>query len=163
MDEGGPTYSFRGIDNSTYYLLADDRRFYRNDSGAGNVFHTANRFVRQLVLDSLRYWATEMHIDGFRFDLASVFTRGIDGRINLEDPPIISEISGDPDLSQARLIAEAWDVSSYQLGRSFPGISWLQWNDRFRDDVRSFVRGDPGKVPALMRRLYGSDDLSRTP
>jgi hypothetical protein len=110
------------------------------------------------VLDSLRYWAEEMHVDGFRFDLASIFTRGADGSIHLEDPPIIAEISSDPRLSGLRLIAETWDSGAYQLGRSFPGISWLQWNDRFRDDVRSFVRGDPGQVPALMRRLYGSDD-----
>jgi glycogen operon protein len=159
QDERGPTYSLRGIDNSTYYLLHEDRSRYRNDSGCGNVLHTGNRFVRQLVLDSLRFWAREMHVDGFRFDLASLFTRSADGSVNLSDPPIVSEISGDPDLAGLRLIAEAWDVSSYQLGRSFPGIQWLQWNGRFRDDVRAFVRGDPGRVPELMRRLYGSDDL----
>jgi len=158
-DERGPTYSLRGIDNTTYYLLCDDRSRYRNDSGTGNVLHTGNRFVRQLILDSLRFWAREMHVDGFRFDLASLFTRAADGSLNLHDPPIVSEISGDPDLAGLRLIAEAWDVSSYQLGRSFPGIQWLQWNGRFRDDVRAFVRGDPGRVPDLMRRLYGSDDL----
>jgi len=159
QDEHGPTYSLRGIDNTTYYLLCDDRSRYRNDSGTGNVLHTGNRLVRQLVLDSLRFWAGEMRVDGFRFDLASLFTRSADGSHNLEDPPIVSEISGDPDLAGRRLIAEAWDVSSYQLGRSFPGIQWLQWNGRFRDDVRAFVRGDPGRVPDLMRRLYGSDDL----
>jgi glycogen operon protein len=155
----GPTYSFRGIDNSTYYLLEEDRSQYRNDSGCGNVLHTANRAVRTQVLDSLRYWASSIGVDGFRFDLASLFTRTEDGRIDLEQAPIISEISSHPALSDTRLIGEAWDMSAYQLGRSFPGVSWLQWNGRFRDEVRAFVRGDPGYVPALIRRLYGSDDL----
>jgi glycogen operon protein len=158
-DQTGPTYSFRGIDNSTYYLLDDDRRFYRNDSGTGNVLMAANRFVRTFVMDSLRYWVQEMHVDGFRFDLASIFTRRIDGSINLDDPPIVSAIRSDPVLRDVRLIAEAWDLGSYQLGRAFPGQYWTQWNGKFRDDVRSFVRGDTGTVPGLMRRLYGSDDL----
>lgn len=158
-NEMGPTYSFRGIDNTTYYLLTDDRRHYRDDTGTGNVLHTANRYVRSMVLDSLRYWVNEMHVDGFRFDLASIFTRDSDGTVNLEDAPIIAAIRSDPDLSHVRLIAEAWDISSYQLGRNFPGISWLQWNGQFRDDVRSFLKGEPGKVSDLIARLYGSDDL----
>lgn len=158
-DEHGPTYSFRGIDNTSYYLLKNERRFYRNDAGTGNVLHTANRYVRSMVLDSLRYWVKEMGVDGFRFDLASIFTRSSDGSVNLEDAPIISAIRSDPDLANVRLIAEAWDISSYQLGRTFPGISWRQWNGKFRDDVRRFVRGDNGLVNALMQRLYGSDDL----
>ncbi|WP_419632479.1 hypothetical protein [Thiolapillus sp.] len=158
-DENGPTYGFRGIDNTTFYLLADDRRYYRNDAGTGNVLHTANRYVRGMVLDSLRYWANEMHVDGFRFDLASVFTRRSDGSIDLQDAPIISAIRSDPDLAHVCLIAESWDISSYQLGRTFPGITWLQWNDRFRDQVRSFVKSDPGMRNALMQRLYGSDEL----
>jgi glycogen operon protein len=158
-DETGPNYSFRGIDNTTYYLLENDRRHYRNDAGTGNVLHTANRYVRSMVLDSLRYWVTEMHVDGFRFDLASIFTRSSDGSVNLQDAPIISAIRSDPDLANVRLIAEAWDISSYQLGRNFPGISWQQWNGQFRDDVRRFIRGDSGLVNALIQRLYGSDDL----
>ncbi len=158
-NEHGPTYSFRGIDNTTYYLLEHDRRHYRNDAGTGNVLHTANRYVRSMVLDSLRYWVKEMGVDGFRFDLASIFTRRSDGSVNLEDAPIISAIRSDPDLANVRLIAEAWDISSYQLGRTFPGISWQQWNGKFRDDIRRFVRGDSGLVNALMQRLYGSDDL----
>jgi len=158
-DERGPTYGFRGIDNTTYYLLEDDRRHYRNDAGTGNVLHTANRYVRSMVLDSLRYWVNEMHVDGFRFDLASIFTRRSDGSINLVDAPIIAAIRSDPDLSHVRLIAEAWDIASYQLGRNFPGISWLQWNGQYRDQMRSFVKSDPGRVSDLMRRLYGSDDL----
>jgi glycogen operon protein len=100
-----------------------------------------------------------MHVDGFRFDLASIFTRDNDGRINLHDPPIISEITADPAFAGIRLIAEAWDLASYQLGRSFPGVTWLQWNGKFRDDVRSFIRGDEGKVSAVISRIYGSDDL----
>jgi glycogen operon protein len=155
----GPNYGFRGIDNTTYYLLEDDRSRYRNDAGTGNVLHTANRYVRAFVLDSLRYWVQEMHVDGFRFDLASIFTRGSDGSINLEDPPIVSAIRSDPVLADVRLIAEAWDISAYQLGRSFPGITWLQWNGKFRDEVRSIVKSDPGQVGALATRLYGSADL----
>jgi glycogen operon protein len=157
--DDGPTYSYRGIDNSTYYLLDMSDGSYRNDAGTGNVLRTAHPHVRQMVIESLRYWVREMHVDGFRFDLASIFTRRHDGSIDLEEPPIISEISADPDFANVRLIAEAWDVSAYQLGRSFPGSTWLQWNGRFRDDVRSFVKSDEGMVPALMRRLYGSDDL----
>ena len=158
-NETGPTYSFRGIDNSTYYMLDEDRRFYRDDAGTGNVMNTANRHVRSFVLDSLRYWVNEMHVDGFRFDLASIFTRRQDGSIDHDDPPIISAIRSDPDLQHVRLIAEAWDVNTYQLGKAFPGLHWAQWNGRFRDDVRSFVKGDRGYAPSLVRRLYGSDDL----
>jgi glycogen operon protein len=112
-----------------------------------------------MILDSLRFWRREMHVDGFRFDLASLFTRDEAGRVNLEDPPIIAEITSDPEFQGVRLIAEAWDNAAYQLGRSFPGTDWLQWNARYRDDVRQVVRGDPGKIGALMTRLYGSDDI----
>ncbi|MDF0665327.1 MAG: isoamylase [Nitrospira sp.] len=155
----GPTYSFRGIDNSTYYVLRSDGRTYRDETGTGNMLRTAHPAVRKLILDSMRFWAKEMHIDGFRFDLASILTRNNDGSLNLEDPAAISEITADPDFEHIRLIAEAWDMSSYQLGRSFPGMSWLQWNGQFRDDMRSFVKSDSRTVPAVMRRLYGSDDL----
>jgi isoamylase len=156
--EIGPTYSYRGIDNTSYYLLHDDRSRYRNGSGTGNVLHTANSAVRKIVVDSMRFWAREMHVDGFRFDLASIFTRRTDGSIDLDDPPIISAIDADPDFRNLRLIAEAWDLESYQLGRRFPGVEWYQWNDRFRDEVRAFVRGDRGTVGDLMTRLYGSSD-----
>ncbi len=155
----GPTYSYRGIDNKTYYLLQEDRSRYRNDSGTGNVLHTANVAVRKMVVDSMRCWAREMHVDGFRFDLASIFTRRSDGSIDVHDPPMISAIDNDPDFRHLRLIAEAWDVESYLLGRRFPGVEWCQWNDRFRDEVRAFVRGDRGTVGNLMTRLYGSADL----
>jgi len=158
-DQNGPNYSFRGIDNTTYYLLEEDRGWYRNDSGCGNTLHTANRYVRKMIVESLSYWVTEMDVDGFRFDLASIFSRNSDGGIDLDDPPIISEIGGLAGLENIRLIAEAWDTSAYQLGRTFPGITWAQWNGRFRDDVRAFVKADADTVSPLVMRLYGSDDL----
>ncbi len=157
-NDKGPTYSYRGIDNLAYYLMQVDRSQYRNDAGTGNVLHTANMAVRKMVVDSMRFWAREMHVDGFRFDLASIFTRRTDGSIDLHDPPMISSINADPDFRDLRLIAEAWDLESYQLGRRFPGVGWYQWNDRFRDEVRAFVRGDRGTVGNLMTRLYGSAD-----
>jgi glycogen operon protein len=132
---------------------------YRNDTGTGNVLRTANRHTRKLVMDSLRYWVQEMHVDGFRFDLASIFTRNDDGSINLVDPPIVAEITSDPILAPVRLIGETWDMATYQLGRAFPGINWMQWNGKFRDDIRRFVKSDNGMVGALITRLYGSSDL----
>jgi isoamylase len=160
-DQNGPIYSYKGIDNSSYYLLSGSPAApYQNFSGTGNTLHCRNRHVRKMILDSLRYWVKEMHVDGFRFDLASVFARNDDGSLNLDDPPIFGEIVSDPDLANVRLIAEPWDAAgAYQLGRNFPGIRWLQWNGRFRDDLRQFVRGDSGHLPALIERLYGSDDL----
>jgi glycogen operon protein len=155
----GPDYSFRGIDNGTYYLLQPDLRTYRNDAGTGNVLRCAHPAVRKLVADSLRHWAREMHVDGFRFDLASIFSRRDDGTIDTDDPAIVAEISDDALLARVRLIAEPWDAGSYELGRSFPGRSWLQWNGRFRDEVRGFVKSDAGLVSALATRLCGSDDL----
>jgi glycogen operon protein len=160
-NEGGPIYSFKGIDNSTAYLLSGDpSKPFADYSGTGNTLNFSNAYMRQLVVDSLRHWTCAMQIDGFRFDLASVFSRRQDGTLNWDDPPVLGQISSDPDLGDLRLIAEPWDASGgYQLGSSFPGLTWSQWNAAFRDDVRSFVRGDAGKVPALMTRLYGSDDL----
>jgi isoamylase len=160
-DHLGPTYSFKGIDNASFYLLTlDPANPYANYSGTGNTLNCADPFIRNLILDSLRYWVTEMHVDGFRFDLASILTRSDDGSIDWDDPPLLSAIRTDPVLSRARLIAEPWDAGgAYQLGTSFPGMFWHQWNGKFRDDIRRFVRGDPGFVPPVMRRLYGSDDL----
>lgn len=160
-NQNGPTYSFKGIDNSTYYLISDNPGDpYENFSGTGNSLHCANRHVRRMIVDSLRHWAKDMHIDGFRFDLASVFSRNDDGTINIDDPPIYVEIVSDPTLAASRLIAEPWDAAGvYQLGRSFPAVRWSQWNGRFRDDVRRFMKGDSGMVTAVMQRLYGSDDL----
>jgi glycogen operon protein len=158
-DASGPTHSLRGIDNQTYYLLTPDLHAYLNDTGCGNTLRCAHPAARALVLGSLRSWTQEMHVDGFRFDLASIFARRGDGSVDLEDPAIVVEIGALARLADVRVVAEAWDISSYLLGRSFPGLSWRQWNGRFRDDVRAFVRGEPGKVGALMQRLYGSDDL----
>ena len=160
-DDKGPMYSFKGIDNSTYYLMSGDPKApYENFSGTGNSLNCANRYVRRMVADSIRFWARDMHVDGFRFDLASIFARNLDGSINREDPPLFGDIRFEADSSNLRLIAEPWDATDvYQLGRSFPGTLWLQWNGRFRDDVRRFVRGDAGMVPTVMQRLYGSDDL----
>ncbi|MGD0290721.1 MAG: isoamylase [Candidatus Binataceae bacterium] len=155
----GPTYSYRGICNSSYYLLDESMTHYRNDTRTGNVLRSAHPIVRKMIIDSLSFWVKEMHVDGFRFDLASIFSRNSDGSINLEDPPIISEITSAEAFGAVRHIAEAWDPVSYELGRSFPGRSWSQWNDRFRDDLRAFVKGDPGKVGDLMSRIYGSADL----
>jgi len=157
----GPLYSYKGLDAREYYMMSSDpAQPYANYSGTGNTLNVDSPYVRQMILDSLRYWRLEMGVDGFRFDLASVFSRNIHGWLNWDNPPIIGEIVADPDLRNIRLIAEPWDAGgAYQLGHSFPGITWLQWNGRFRDDVRRFVKGDEGMVPDLMRRLYGSDDF----
>lgn len=154
----GPIYHFKGLDNSTYYLMRDGS--YANYSGCGNSLNANNCYVRKMILDSMRYWVREMHVDGFRFDLASVFARAPDGSIRLDEPPIFGDITSDPLFDGIRMIAEPWDAGgAYALGRAFPGITWLQWNNRFRDDIRRFVRGDPNTTGGLMQRIYGSDDL----
>src|ERR1700758_2760804 len=159
-DHRGPIYSYKGLDSASYYMTSSDpTNPYANYSGTGNTLNFGRGHVRKMVMDSLRYWKREMHIDGFRFDLASVFSRNEDGSLNWGHAPIFAEIAADPELGKLRLIAEPWDTGAYQLGSGFPGITWLQWNGRFRDDVRRFVKGDAGTVPELMRRLYGSDDL----
>jgi glycogen operon protein len=160
--DGGPTYSYRGIDNSAYYaLVPGDLKTYVNHSGCGNDLRTAHPATRRLVVDSLRHWADAFGVDGFRFDLASIFAFSEDGSLNLADPPIISEIAGDPDLAGIRLIAEPWDAdgSAYVIGRAFPGHTWQQWNDHFRDTARSFIKGGGGLAGDLAARLYGSTDL----
>jgi glycogen operon protein len=154
---GGPIYNFKGIDNSTYYLTRDNG--YADFSGCGNSLNANNRYVRKMILDSMRYWVCEMHVDGFRFDLASIFARRSDGTIDLDEPAIFGDIASDPAFDGIRMIAEPWDATgAYELGRAFPGITWLQWNGRFRDDVRRFVRGDL-VTGELIQRVYGSDDL----
>jgi glycogen operon protein len=158
LGAGGPTYSYRGLDNGTYYLLGPNGA-YRDDAGTGNVLRTSHPAVRRLITDSLAFWSRELHVDGFRFDLASVFTRKDDGSIDGNDPAILSEISTDPDFACGRLIAEPWDLGTYQLGRAFPGTTWAQWNGKFRDDIRAFVKGDGGLIGTVMGRLYGSADL----
>lgn len=157
-DERGRTHSFRGIDNSTYYLL-DEQGRYRNYSGCGNTFNCNHPVVRSLISDCLHYWVMEMHVDGFRFDLASVLGRGQDGS-PLADPPLLERLAYDPVLANTKLIAEAWDAAGlYQVG-SFPAWGrWAEWNGKYRDDVRRFVKSDRGMVPALASRLTGSPDL----
>jgi isoamylase len=157
-DQNGPTYSFRGVDNTSYYLVQPDG-YYRNDSGCGNTTRCTHPITRVLVLRSLRHWAEQMQVDGFRFDLASVFARDKHGNVDTDQPALVHEIGAVAAQLDVRLVAEAWDIGAYLLGRSFPGLTWRQWNGQFRDDLRAFVKGDPGKVGALMARLYGSDDL----
>ena len=159
-DHRHPVYSFKGIDSATYYIMTGDPRApYADYSGCGNTLRAANRAVRHLIRESLRFWVTEMHVDGFRFDLAAVATRGPDGSVATDDPPLFGDLTI-PELASVRLIAEPWDAGGlYQLGSKFPGLRMRQWNGRFRDDVRRFARGDPGMVATLMSRLYGSDDL----
>ena len=157
-DETGPTLCYRGLDNSIYYILDEDKRRYRNFSGCGNTLNCNHPIVRTLIIDCLRYWVIEMHVDGFRFDLGSVLGRDSSGRV-MENPPILERIAEDPVLRDTKIIAEAWDAAgAYQVG-SFPGGRWSEWNDRFRDDVRMFWRGDPGTAANLATRLSGSSDL----
>jgi glycogen operon protein len=156
-NEKGPTLSFKGIDNASYYRLAPDRRYYINDTGTGNTFNLSNSRVLQLVMDSLRYWAQDMHVDGFRFDLATILARephGFD-----EDGRFLDACRQDPVLSRVKLISEPWDCGpgGYQVGRFSPG--WAEWNDRYRDTVRGFWKGDSGKLPDLAARLSASADL----
>jgi len=158
-DERGPALSYRGLDNAVYYLLnREDKSRYADFSGCGNTLNANHPTVRRLILDSLRYWVEVMHVDGFRFDLASALSRDAEGR-PMKEPPLLWEIEQDPTLVHTRLIAEAWDAAGlYQVG-SFPGERWAEWNGVFRDDVRRFVRGDYGLAGALASRLLGSADL----
>jgi glycogen operon protein len=161
-DETGPTHSFRGIDNPTYYMLNRATGEYLNYSGCGNTLNCNHPVVRELVREALRYWVTEMHVDGFRFDLASILGRGQDGSV-LANPPLLEHLAYDPVLAQTKLIAEAWDAAGlYQVG-TFPAWGrWAEWNGRYRDDIRRYVRGEAGMVSALATRLLGSADLYMT-
>jgi glycogen operon protein len=157
-DERGPTISLRGLDNSIYYILEPDRSRYSNFSGTGNTLNSNHPIVRRMILDSLRYWVVEMHVDGFRFDLASILSRAPSGQV-LPNPPVLWDIESDPVLAGTKLIAEAWDAAGlYQVG-NFVGDSWKEWNGRFRDDVRSFFRGEEGSVTRLADRLVGSPEI----
>ncbi|HYE97461.1 MAG TPA: glycogen debranching protein GlgX, partial [Planctomycetota bacterium] len=155
----GPTFGYRGFANRAYYLLDPaDRSRYLNFSGTGNTLNANHPVVRRLIVDSLRYWVEEMHVDGFRFDLASILTRDEEG-LPLKNPPILWDIETDPVLSGTKFIAEAWDAAGlYQVG-AFIGDSWKEWNARFRDDVRQFVKSDPGACRSLAKRILGSPDL----
>ncbi len=155
----GPVYSFRGIDNPLYYMVESGSGAYLDYTGCGNTLNCSHPIIRQMVLDVLRHWVSEFHIDGFRFDLASALSRGRDGRV-LASPPILERIVADPCLADVKLIAEAWDAAGlYQVGK-FPAYGrWAEWNGKFRDDIRCFVKGDPGMVPQLAARLTGSADL----
>ncbi len=157
-DAGGPTLCFRGLANEVYYILDQDRAQYADYSGTGNTLNANQTIVRRMILDSLRYWVAEMHIDGFRFDLAAILARDENGR-PLENPPALWDIETDPVLAGTKLIAEAWDAAGlYQVG-TFIGDSWKEWNGRFRDDVRRFVKGDRGAVRVLAQRVLGSPDI----
>jgi isoamylase len=157
-DHGGPTLSLRGLDNPTYYMLEADRSRYANYSGTGNTLNANHPIVRRMILDSLRYWVGAMHVDGFRFDLAAILERDESGNV-MPSPPVLWDIESDPALAGTKLIAEAWDAAGlYQVG-TFIGDSWKEWNGRFRDDVRSFFRGEEGTIERFADRLMGSPSL----
>jgi glycogen operon protein len=157
-NQAGPTLSFRGIDNPTYYILEEGGFRYANYTGCGNTLNANHPVVRRLIIDSLRYWVGEMHVDGFRFDLASILSRDASGH-PLPNPPVLWDIESDPALAGTKLIAEAWDAAGlYQVG-SFVGDAWREWNGRFRDDVRDFFRGEPGSVRRVADRLLGSPEV----
>ncbi len=161
-DEGnhqGPTFSFKGIDNNIYYyLVSGNKQYYYDYTGCGNTFNCNHPIGEKFIIDCLRYWVEEMHVDGFRFDEGSVLTRGEDGR-PMEHPPVIWAIELNDILADSKVIAEAWDAAGlYQIGH-FPGYRWAEWNGRYRDDVRRFVKGDAGVINNLASRITGSADL----
>jgi glycogen operon protein len=154
----GPTYCFRGIDNSVYYALDDNKADYSDFTGTGNTIEANHPMVRRMIIDSLHYWVEEMQVDGFRFDLASILSRDENGN-PIENPPVLWDIDSDPALAETKLIAEAWDAAGlYQVG-SFVGDSWREWNGQFRDDVRRFFRGDQNTLSRFVTRTIGSPDL----
>jgi len=156
--QDGPTLCFRGFDNGAYYMLERDLSVYANYSGCGNTLNANHPVVRRMIVDSLRYWVGEMHVDGFRFDLASILSRDSSGH-TMATPPVLWDIESDPTLAGTKLIAEAWDAAGlYQVG-SFIGDSWKEWNGRFRDDVRSFIRGEQGSVTRFADRILGSAEI----
>lgn len=157
-NEDGPFFSFKGVDNSIYYLLTPDGKYY-NFSGCGNTLNCNHPIVQQMILECLRYWVIEYRVDGFRFDLASILGRNEDGS-PMTKPPLLQSLAFDPVLGHVKLIAEAWDAGGlYQVG-SFPSWNrWAEWNGKFRDDMRSFLKGDDGKAKAAILRMTGSKDL----
>ena len=157
-NENGPCFSFKGIDNNIYYMLTPDAKYY-NFSGCGNVMNCNHPIVRQFILDCLRHWVVEYRVDGFRFDLASILSRDQKGT-PMTNPPILEQLAFDSILSKTKLIAEAWDAGGlYQVG-NFPSWNrWIEWNGKYRDDLRSFLKGDNGMAGAAITRILGSDDL----
>jgi len=154
----GPTLCYRGLANDFYYMLERDKSRYADYTGCGNTLNANQPIVRRMIQDSLRYWVTKMHVDGFRFDLASILSRDESGH-PLPNAPILWDIESDPLLAGTKLIAEAWNAAGlYQVG-SFIGDAWQEWNGRFRDDVRRFLRSDNGSVPAVAARILGSPDI----
>jgi len=154
----GPTICFRGLDNPTYYILESDRSRYADYSGTGNTLNANNPIVRRMIVDCIRYWVSEMHIDGFRFDLASILARDESGNV-MPSPPVLWDLESDPLLAGTKFIAEAWDAAGlYQVG-SFVGDSWKEWNGRFRDDVRAFFRGEEGSLRQFVDRMVGSPQM----
>jgi glycogen operon protein len=159
-NHAGPTISFRGIDNAAYYVLEQDRSRYANYSGTGNTLNADHSIVRRMIVDSLRYWVQEMHVDGFRFDLASILARDSNGAV-LSDPPVLWDIESDPTLAGTKMIAEAWDAAGlYQVGK-FIGDSWKEWNGLFRDNLRDFFRGVDGSLRRFADGLVGSHEIYR--
>lgn len=161
-DEGnhmGPTINFRGFDNLVYYYLSSENKlFYTDYTGCGNTFNVNHPIVEKFILDCLEFWVNEMHVDGFRFDEGSVLSRGEHGG-PLEHPPVLWSIELSESLANTKLITEAWDAAGlYQIG-TFPGYRWSEWNGRYRDDLRRFVRGDSGVIAAVATRIAGSSDL----
>ncbi|UWP59089.1 glycogen debranching protein GlgX [Ruminococcus gauvreauii] len=160
-NQDGPCFSLKGIDNNVYYMLTPDGDYY-NFSGCGNTLNCNHPVVQQMILDCLRYWVIEYHVSGFRFDLASILGRSEDGT-PLRRPPLLESLSADPILSRVKLIAEAWDAAGlYQVG-SFPSFGrWAEWNGKYRDDIRSFLKGDGGMAANAAQRMIGSPDLYRS-
>ncbi|PWU07838.1 MAG: glycogen debranching enzyme GlgX [Terriglobia bacterium] len=151
----GPTLCFRGFENDAYYILDQDRSRFADYSGTGNTLNANHPIVRRMILDSLRYWVGEMHVDGFRFDLASILARDSSGQV-MSNPPVLWDIESDPALAGTKFIAEAWDAAGlYQVG-NFVGDSWKEWNGRFRDDVRAFLRADNDTTGGVADRFLGS-------
>lgn len=164
-DEGnhqGPVFSFKGIDNSIYYhLVPEDRQYYYDYTGCGNTFNCNHPIGEKLIVDCLRFWVKEMHVDGFRFDEGSVLSRGEDGK-PMKHPPVLWQIELDEDLANTKVIAEAWDAAGlYQVGY-FPGYRWAEWNGRYRDTIRRFIKGEKGLVGEVANRIAGSSDIYQT-
>ncbi len=157
-NEFGPTLSFRGIDNVIFYMLESDQRYYKNYAGTGNTLNANHPVVRDYILSALRYWVVEMHVDGFRFDLATILGRDSTGQL-LANAPLLEEIAEDPFLRDVKIIAEAWDsAGAYEVG-SFSERRWAEWNGHYRDDIRRFWRGDDGMLGLFSSRICGSADI----